>query len=81
MLAALKHLKLVQPLKGKQREHEPINPRPFLDQVEKLMSSPEKAKTPTKKTATKYSSVKKASIKKAAIKKLSASTAKLSSTD
>ena len=45
LLAALKHLKLVQPLKGKKREHEPMDPQPFLDQVSKLMSSSVKPKT------------------------------------
>ena len=80
LLATLKHLKLVQPLKGKKREHEPMDPRPFLDQVAKLMSSPVKApaRRPTKKKATKKASVKKASIKKAAIKKRSQSKAKTS---
>jgi hypothetical protein len=76
LLAALKHLKLVKPLPNKTREHEPLDPRPFLDQVDKLMSSSVKAKAPTrrptKKTVTKKASVKKASIKKAAIKRASA---------
>ena len=87
LMAALKHLKLVQPLKGKQREHEPMDTRPFLDQVNKLMSSPEKAKAttkrPSKKTATrtvtKKASIKKAAIKRASVKKRSASTGKTSS--
>ena len=76
LMAALKHLKLLQPLKGKQRELEPMDLRNFLDQVEKLMSSPVKTKAParrpTKKTVTKKATVKKASIKKAAIKSASA---------
>jgi hypothetical protein len=82
LLAALKHLKLVRPLKNKQRLHEPCDSRPFLDQVNKLMSSPEKptrkspvrkasAKKTTTKTVTKKAVVKKASTKKAAIKRAS----------
>ena len=73
LLSALKHLKLVQPLKGKQREHEPMDPRPFLDQVSRLMSSDVKAKTPTKKSVTKTSPKKAAVKKKAANKKKSMS--------
>ena len=82
LLAALKHLKLVRPLKGKQREHEPCDPRPFLDGVDKLMSSPEKTakKTPIKKTVRK-TPVKKTSVKKAAIKKRSTSRLRKASTD
>ena len=85
LLAALKHLNLVRPLKGKQREHEPMDPRPFLDQVDKLMSSPDKAKAPAKraikKTPIKKASVKKASVKKASIKKRSTSRLKKASTN
>jgi hypothetical protein len=75
LMAALKHLKLVKPLLNKKREHEPLDPRPFLDGVNKLMSSSVKTKTPskrpTKKTVTKKATVKKASIKKAANKRAS----------
>jgi hypothetical protein len=39
LLAALKSLKLVRSMNGKQRHHEALNPQPFLDTVEKLMSS------------------------------------------
>jgi len=70
LLATLKHLKLVQPLKGKQREHELLDSQPFLDTVEKLMSSSPAVKTkkaPVKKTARK--TVRKAPSKKAAVKK------------
>ena len=83
LLAALKHLKLVQPLKGKQREHEPMDPQPFLDQVDNLMSSPKKAKTPTKRPTKKTASktvTKKASVKKATIKKRAISRQKKAST-
>jgi hypothetical protein len=87
LLAALKHLKLVRPLKNKQRLHEPMDPRPFLDQVDKLMSSPEKTarkspakKTPIKKTVRK-TPIKKTSVKKAAIKKRSTSRLKKASTN
>ena len=92
LASILKHLKLIEPLKGKQREHELMDPRPFLDQVDKLMSSSEKTsrKTPTKKTVRKTNTkksivkntpVRKASTKKAAIKKRSVSKLKKTSTN
>ena len=65
LLAALKHLKLVRSMNGKQRHHESLNPKPFLDSVEKLMSSSPAVntkKTPVKKT------VRKAPVKKATVK-------------
>jgi len=66
LLAALKHLKLVRSLPNKKREFEPMDPRQFLDQVEKLMSSSVKSKTPprrpTKKTVTKKAAIKKKSV-------------------
>jgi hypothetical protein len=65
LLAALKHLKLVRSMNGKQRHHESLNPKPFLDTVEKLMSSSPAVntkKTPVKKT------VRKAPVKKATVK-------------
>ena len=64
ILAALTHLKLIQPLPKKQRLHELSDPKPFLDTVEKLMSS-STVKT-VKKTSRKATS---ASTKKAAVKK------------
>jgi hypothetical protein len=39
ILAAMKHLKLLRPLPKKQRLHELLDPKPFLDQVEKLMAT------------------------------------------
>ena len=66
LLAALKHLKLVRPVQGKQRHHERLDPRPFLDMVDKLMSSSATGKT---KATARKAPVKKASTKKAAIKK------------
>ena len=65
LLAALKHLKLVRSMNGKQRHHEQMNPKPFLDTVEKLMSSSPAVntkKTPAKKTARK-TAAKKATVK------------------
>ena len=66
LLAALKHLKLVRALPNNKRHHELLDPRPFLEQVEKLTASGQaKPKTGgntggvtavgavTKKTATK----------------------------
>jgi len=63
LLAAMTHLKLLRTLPKKQRLHELLDPKPFLDQVEKLMSSTGNVKTVRKTTA------KKAPSKKAAIKK------------
>ena len=65
LLAALKHLKLVRPMQGKQRHHERLNPEPFLEMVNELMSSSSvKPKAASKKTARK--TVRKAPRKKAA---------------
>ena len=82
LLAALKHLKLVRPMQGKQRHHERLDPRPFLDQMEKLMSTEVKTGGTTKKTATKKTASKPtgAATKKAAIKKKAMSTRKTSKT-
>lgn len=66
LLAALKHLKLVRPMQGKQRHHERMNPGPFLDQMEKLMSSSPAVKP---KGTTKKATVRKAPRKKATVKK------------
>ena len=66
ILAALTHLKLIRPLPKKKRVHELLDPRPFLDQVEKLTASAGNVKTggrTVKKT------VRKAPSKKAAVKK------------
>ena len=65
LLAAMKHLKLLRPLPKKQRLHELLDPKPFLDQVEKLMSSAGTVKSVRKTT-------KKAPSKKAAVKKRAA---------
>ena len=65
LLAAMKHLKLLRPLPKKQRLHELQDPTPFLDQVEKLMSSAGNVKSVRKTT-------KKAPSKKAAVKKRAA---------
>lgn len=62
LLAALKHLNLVQPLKGKKRCHELMNPKPFLIEINKLISS----KTTPKKTLPAVSKKKKTTRKKKA---------------
>ena len=50
-LAALKHLKLIRPLPNNKRHHELVDPKPFLEQMDKLTSSKSTArKTSTKKT-------------------------------
>ena len=72
-LAVLKHLKLIQPLPKKQRLHELLDPRPFLDQVEKLMATGNmKAKgTTARKTPRKTAS---SSIKERAVAKKKSTT-------
>jgi len=67
LLAALKSLKLVRPMNGKLRHHEALNPQPFLDTVEKLMSS---AGGTVKKTSGKTvrKTAGKAPVKKATVK-------------
>lgn len=53
MLAVLKHEKLVQPIKGKQRKHELCDPKPFMDRIADLMSGRSKPITNRKKAAVK----------------------------
>jgi len=67
LLAALKHLNLVQPLKGKKRCHELMDPKPFLIEINKLISS----KTTQKKTSPAVS--KKKTAKKRTTRKKKAS--------
>jgi hypothetical protein len=67
ILAALSHLKLIRPLPGKKRQHELLDPLPFLDQVTQMMDG-EKPRAATRKTATKKTAGS-AATKKAAIKK------------
>jgi hypothetical protein len=95
LLAALKHLKLVRPMQGKTRHHERLDPGPFLEQMEKLMSSSAgktKGTTARKTGGATNSTVKKApakktsrsstgtATKKAAIKKKAMSRRKTSKT-
>ena len=81
LLAALSHLKLLRPLPKKKRHHELLDPKDFLDQVEKLMSSTGNVKAKgTTARATKKAPVRKASTKKAAIKKKAMSRRKTSKT-
>ena len=81
ILAAMKHLKLLRPLPKKQRVHELLDPKPFLDQMDKLMSATGnvKAKGTVKKAPVKRT-VRKAAVKKAAIKKKAMSRRKTSKT-
>ena len=69
ILAVLTHLKLSRPLPKKKRVHELLDPQPFLDQVDKLMTSG----GTTKRT------VKKAPSKKAAVKRRATTKRKTSS--
>ena len=62
ILAALTHLKLLQPLPKKKRVHELLDPKSFLDQMEKLTASTAAAGKPK-------GTVRKAPSKKAAVKK------------
>jgi hypothetical protein len=65
IMAALSHLKLLKPLPKKKRLHELLDPGPFLDTVEKLMSSDVKPKGTAKKTVRKKATVKTRTKKKA----------------
>jgi hypothetical protein len=65
IMAALSHLKLLKPLPKKKRLHELLDPGPFLDTVEKLMSSDVKTKSTAKKTVRKKATVKARTKKKA----------------
>jgi hypothetical protein len=80
ILAALSHLRLVTPVKGKKRHHELLNPEDFTASVRKLSSSSAPTKRPTKKTATRKAVVKKrATAKRKKATSRSASTKKTSS--
>jgi hypothetical protein len=68
ILAALSHLKLIRPLPRKKRQHELLDPMPFLDQVTQLTDPQTKAAGTTRKTTTRKSAGN-AATKKAAIKK------------
>ena len=58
LLAALKHLKLIRALPNNRRHHELVDPRPFLEQMDKLISSKGTTrKTPTKKTVVRKKAV------------------------
>jgi hypothetical protein len=63
IMAALTHLKLLKPLPKKKRLHELLDTGPFLDTMEKLMSSAGKATA--KKTVRKKATVKTRTKKKA----------------
>jgi hypothetical protein len=71
LLAALVHEKLLRPMKGKKRNHEPVDSDEFTAKVEKMTSSSNSAK---KKVTTKRPT------KKAAIKKKSMSRRKTAKT-
>lgn len=60
ILAALTHLKLIRPLPKKKRVHELLDPKPFLDQMEKLTASDSSRKATAKKAPVK----KRATIKR-----------------
>jgi hypothetical protein len=67
LLAALASEKLLRPMKGKKRSHEPVDSEEFTAMVEKMTSSNVKPKGAVKKTTKRVA--KKAPRKKAAIKK------------
>jgi hypothetical protein len=68
LLAALAHEKLLRPMKGKKRSHEPVDAEEFTEKVEKLTSSSTSAKKkvttkrPTKKAVTRKAAIKKKSV-------------------
>jgi hypothetical protein len=63
LLSVLVNEKLLLPLKGKKREHEPKDPGPFLEKVRKLMDSGGTGKGAPRKT-TRKTAVKKRSVAK-----------------
>jgi hypothetical protein len=65
IMAALTHLKLLRPLPKKKRLHELLDPGPFLDTVEKLMSSDVQTKGTVRKAPSKKATVKTRTKKKA----------------
>ena len=65
IMAALSHLKLIRPLPKKKRLHELLDPGPFLDTMEKLMSSDVKPEATAKKTVRKKATVKTRTKKRA----------------
>jgi hypothetical protein len=65
IMAVLSNLKLLRPLLKKKRLHELLDPKPFLDTMEKLMSSDVKPKAAVKKTVRKKATVKARTKKKA----------------
>jgi len=71
ILAVLSHLKLIRPLPKKKRQHELLDPMPFLDQVTQLMDAGGKTGGTTRKASS--ASTKKtggsAAVRKAAITK------------
>jgi hypothetical protein len=50
LLAALAHEKLLRPMKGKKRSHEPVDPEEFSEMVKKMTSSNVKPRGAVKKT-------------------------------
>jgi len=68
VLAALSDLKPLQPLPKKQRLHELLEPKPFLDQVNQLMASEGNTAGATKKVSA-GKTTRKAPTKKVAVKK------------
>ena len=63
LLSALAHEKLLRPMNGKKRSHEPVDPEDFTAMVKKMTASNVKKKVTTKRPT------KKAVTKKAAVKK------------
>ena len=78
ILAALSHLKLIRPLPGKKRQHELLDPMPFLDQVTQLMDTEAKPSGAKRKSTS--ASTKKTAVRKAAVKKRIATASKKSKT-
>ena len=73
LLATLVHEKLLRPIKGKKRSHEPVDPEEFTAMVEKMTSSNVRPKGAVKKTTKRVT--KKAPRKKATGRINKASTA------
>ena len=69
LLAVLRHEKLVQPMKGKKRSHELVDPGAFQAKVEKLIASSAAPKTSRKTPVQKAANASKKTTKKTTVRK------------
>ena len=81
LLAALAHEKLLRPMKGKKRSHEPVDPEDFTSMVEKMTASNVKPKGSVKKTGGNTAGKTTKRVTKKAPRKKAITSAKKTSTD